>query len=253
MNTDDLRAIVVDDEPLARNELRFLLDQCGGIEVVGEASDATEAVSLCEETHPEVAFLDLRMPGPDGIALAEALLAKHPELSVVVISAHDDGALRAFEAQVLDYLLKPVRLERLQAALERARAVQRGSARPGRRSEHPAGETLDRLAVRRKGGYVVVEINDVIFFEVRDELVWAVTPDDRFALDLTLSALAEKLPEDQFFRSHRGALVRIDRIRSIEPVGAGTYQLVMDHPESLKVPLARERVKLLRERIPFAG
>lgn len=252
MTDEDLRAIVVDDEPLARDELRFLLDQCGGIEVVGEAQNAGEAVTLCAKVEPEIAFVDLRMPGPDGIALAEALLAKHPDLSVVVISAHDDGALRAFEARVLDYLLKPVRLERLQATLERVRAARRDAATPDEASSDPA-EPLDRLAVRRKGAYVVVEIDDVIFFEVRDELVWAVTTEDRFALDLTLTAVTERLPEELFFRSHRGALVRLDRIRGLEPVGAGTYQLVMDHPESLKVPLARERVKLLRERIPFAG
>ena len=253
MNEGELRAIVVDDEPLARDELRFLLDQCGGVEVVGEAQNAAEAVTLCAETSPDVAFLDLRMPGPDGIALAEALLAKHPDLSVIVISAHDDGALRAFEARVLDYLLKPVRLERLQTTLERVLSSRGECLAPAESSPQEPAEPLDRLAVRRKGAYIVVEIEDVIFFEVRDELVWAVTAEDRFALDLTLAAVTERLPEELFFRSHRGALVRLDRIRALEPVGAGTYQLVMDHPESLKVPLARERVKLLRERIPFAG
>ena len=116
-----IRAVVVDDEPLARDELRFMLGQCEGVEVVGEARNATEAQSLCEQQDPDVAFLDLRMPGPDGVALAESLMARSPDLQVVIVSAHDEGALRAFEARVADYLLKPVRLDRLRQAVERVR------------------------------------------------------------------------------------------------------------------------------------
>jgi DNA-binding LytR/AlgR family response regulator len=255
-NLETLRVLVVDDEPLARDELRFLLEQCEGVEVVGEARGAAEALVACDELRPDLAFLDLRMPGPDGISLAQAVRDRHPEIAVVVVSAHDDGALRAFEAQVLDYLLKPVRLERLRDSLGRARG-RRGSPESSRPpADEPsgdAGEPLDRLAVRRKGVYVVVDIAQVVYFEVKDELVWANTADDRYALDLTLTALERRLPEDQFFRSHRGVLVRLTAIKNIEPAGSGTYELVLDHPEAPRVPLARERVRLLRERIPFAG
>ncbi len=240
-----IRAIVVDDEPLARDELRFLLGQCEGVEVVGEARNATGAQGLCDEEQPDVAFLDLRMPGPDGVALAETLMASHPDLKVVIVSAHDEGALRAFEARVADYLLKPVRLERLRQAVERVRAGSQGTG--------SSQEPLDRIAVRRKDAYVVLELNDVIYFEVKDELVWAITEEDRFAIDKTLANLEDELDTEAFFRSHRGFIVRFDRIRAIEPTGAGTYQLLLDHPEEPKIPLARERAKKLRERIPFSG
>ena len=240
-----IRAIVVDDEPLARDELRFMLGQCEDIEVVGEARNAPEAQGLCEQEQPDVAFLDLRMPGPDGVALAETLMANHPELKVVIVSAHDEGALRAFEARVADYLLKPVRLDRLRQAVERVRGE------PGATGN--GHERLERIAVRRKDAYVVVELGDVIYFEVKDELVWAVTADDRFAIDKTLATLEGELDAEAFFRSHRGFIVRYDRIRAIEPTGAGTYQLLLDHPEEPKIPLARERAKKLRERIPFSG
>lgn len=243
--TETIRAVVVDDEPLARDELTFLLDECGGVKVVGSARDAAGALELCAAEQPHVAFVDLRMPGPDGIALAEALRGRLPELSVVVVSAHDDGAIRAYEADVVDYLLKPVRLDRLRSTVERVR----GRGTPDTTKE---GDLLTRLAVRRKGAYVVVDVADVIYFEVRDELVWAVTKDDRFALDLTLSAVEGRMPEG-FFRSHRGVLVRLEKIRSIEPSGAGKFALLLDHPDEVRVPLARERVKLLREQIPFAG
>lgn len=238
-----LRAVVVDDEPLARDELSFLLGQLD-VEVVGEASNAKSALEVVDAASPHVAFVDLRMPGPDGIALAEAVRQRHPEVKIVVVSAHDDGALRAYEAEVLDYLLKPVRLERLKATLERVRATVKPS---------PGEERLDRLAVRRKGGYVVVDIDDVVYFHVRDELVWAVTEDDSYALDLTLAAVARRVPEGEFFRSHRSSLVRLSRIKSLEPSGTGTYEIILDHPEAPRVPLARERVRQLRALIPFAG
>jgi DNA-binding LytR/AlgR family response regulator len=230
--TRTIQAIIVDDEPMARDELAFMLAQCGDVVVTGEAGDATEALSLIDADAPDIAFVDLRMPGPDGIAL---------------VSAHDDGAVRAFEARVLDYLLKPVRLDRLKATLTRAR-----EALPIR-DDGADDAQLDRLAVRRKGAYVVVDLASVVYFEVEDELSWAVTDDDRYALDLPLTALAKRLSPTEFFRSHRAVLVRIDKIRSIEPTGAGTYELVLDHPKSPRVPLARERVRSLRERIPFAG
>ena len=238
-----IRAIVVDDEPLARDELRFMLGQCEDIEVVGEARNAPEAQTLCDVEQPDVAFLDLRMPGPDGVALAETLMANHPELRVVIVSAHDEGALRAFEARVADYLLKPVRLERLKQAVERVRGDSASSSH----------ERLERIAVRRKDAYVVLELDRVVYFEVKDELVWAVTEEDRFAIDKTLAMLEEELDPEAFFRSHRGFIVRYDRIRAIEPTGAGTFQLLLDHPDEPKVPLARERAKKLRERIPFSG
>lgn len=244
MSKEALKAVVVDDEPLARDELGFLLGQLD-VEVVGEAANAKQALELVDEAQPHVTFVDLRMPGPDGIALAEALRARQPQMCVVVVSAHDDGALRAYEAEVLDYLLKPVRLERLKATLERVRS----KLEPGVGGDEP----LDRLAVRRKGGYVVVDIEDVIYFQVRDELVWAITADDAYALDLTLATVERRVPKGDFFRSHRACLVRLSKIKTLEPSGTGTYELVLDHPEMPRVPLARERVRHLRALIPFAG
>lgn len=251
---DRLRALVVDDEPLARDELVFLLGELG-VEVVAQAASSAQALSAFQESRPDVVFVDLRMPGPDGLALAEALHARAPETPIVVVSAHDEGALRGFEVGVVDYVLKPARLDRLRRALERVRA-RRSPSSPGTASPSSPppthGALLTRLAVRRKNAYVVVDVEEVVYLEMKDELVWAVTKDDRFALDLTLSNLEDRLPPE-FFRSHRGYIVRVDRIVAIEPAGAGTFDLVMDHPAKPKIPLARERARILRERIPIAG
>jgi DNA-binding LytR/AlgR family response regulator len=244
-----LRALVVDDEPLARDELAFLLSEVGDVEVVGQADGATRALELAETLAPDVVFVDLRMPGPDGLALAEAIAARWPDMPVVVVSAHDEGALRGFEVGVVDYLLKPARLERVKKAVDRVRERLAGGADAASLGEAP----LTRLAIRRKGAFVVVDIGDVAWFEMKDELVWAVTDGDRFALDLTLSAIEQRVPTGVFFRSHRGYLVRLDRIRTLEPSGAGTFDMLLAHPDKPRVPLARERARVLRDLIPIAG
>jgi two-component system response regulator LytT len=238
-----LRALVVDDEPLARDELTFLLQQCDGIEVVGETGCPLEAERLCDDGRPQIAFIDLRMPRLDGLALADLLRDKHPELAIVIVSAYDDGALRGFEARVTDYLLKPVGLKRLRQALQRVTAARPEPILDPKR--------LERFAVRRKGWYVVVEVRDVVYFEARGEFVWAVTEMDRFAIDRTLISLADQLDNKVFFQSHRSCIVRLDRIRRIEPTGARTFFLRLDHPNDPTVPLARDRASKLRERIPF--
>lgn len=240
-----LRALVVDDEPLARDELAFLLGQCGGVEVVGEADSAKQALLLAAEHAPDVAFVDLRMPGPDGIALAEALRERAPSTRVIVVSAHDEGAVRAFEASVSDYLLKPVRLERLKQTLERLGPAM--SAAPS-----GAEAPLDRIAVKRKGVLLVVPVADVVYFEMRDDLVWAVTEGDRFALDMPLGEV-EARAGSAFFRSHRSCLVRLEAIKAIEPSPGGGADLVLRHPSEPRLPLARERARALRDLIPVVG
>lgn len=247
-----IRVMVVDDEPLARDELKFLLGQVGGVEVVAEAKSAPDALERLPEEPLDAVFVDLRMPGPDGLSLAEALLAKEKHLAVVVVSAHDEGALRGYEVGVVDYVLKPARLARVKTAVERIRARLAKVEADGVAGENAGDATLSRLAVRRRGQFVVLDVKDVIWFEMKDELVWAVTATDRFALDLTLGAVEARLPPG-FFRSHRGYLVRLDKIAAMEPSGAGTYEMILHHPDKPRVPLARERARALREIIPIAG
>ena len=134
----DLRALVVDDEPLARDELCFMLGEVGATVVVGQAGESSQALALLEELEPDAVFVDLRMPGPDGLALAEAIMARRPGTPVVVVSAHDEGALRAFEVGVTDYLLKPARLDRVKKAIERVR--------------ERLGDTLDDAELSDQGG-----------------------------------------------------------------------------------------------------
>ncbi|MCA9601092.1 MAG: LytTR family transcriptional regulator [Myxococcales bacterium] len=134
-----------------------------------------------------------------------------------------------------------MRLERLAQALDRVRQHARSDA-----------PKLDRLAVRRKGALVVVDVGQVLYFEVKDELVWAITRDDRYALDMSLTEIESRVGPE-FFRSHRSVLVRVSAIAAIEPTGAGASDIVIDHPEAPRVSLARERTKALKEIIPVLG
>lgn len=138
---------------------------------------------------------------------------------------------------------RAMRLEQLRQTLDRVSA--------GHSDPVPEPVLLERFAVRRRNAYVVVALGDVVYFEARDEFVWAVTTEDRFAIDRTLTTLAEQLDSTDFFQSHRSCIVRLDRIRMIEPAGARTFRMLLDHPEEPRVPLARDRVGKLRERIPF--
>lgn len=239
-----LRAIIVDDEPVARDELAFLLRQCEGMEIVGAVRSAAEALTLCDDERPEVAFVDLRMPGLDGVAFAQRLRNEHPDIDVVIVSGHREGAIRAFEAQVSDYLLKPVRLERLRRSLSSIASARRRTAF-GPRS------ALERIAAKRKGAYLVVEVAEIVYFQAKNQLIWAVTGTDRLAVEWTLATLGKQLDPEVFFQSHRSCIVRVDRIRKIEPTGARRFDLLLDHPEHPRVPLARDRVDELRSRIPF--
>jgi DNA-binding LytR/AlgR family response regulator len=238
-----LRAIIVDREPLGRDNLSFLLEQCEHVDVVAKAGCAAEARRLCDEHQPQVAFIDLGMPELDGITLATQLRRQLPKLDVIIVSAHEQAALRGFDTRVTDYLLKPVRLRRLYQALDRV-----SMPTP---PDHTERTTLLGFAVRRKDLFLVVELRAIVYFEVRDGLVWAVTERDRFALDTRLTALWQRLDDKDFFQSHRRCIVRIDRIRKIEPIGARTFRLLLDHPDDPRVPLARDRTSKLRERIPF--
>ncbi|MFW6058311.1 MAG: LytR/AlgR family response regulator transcription factor [Persicimonas sp.] len=254
-----MKALIVDDEKPAREELSWLLEQCSGVEVTAQAPSAEKAREFIEagevEQGPEdrldVVFLDIDMPGVDGMRLAE-LLRERPEEQrplVIFVTAYDEHAVDAFEVDAVDYLLKPVRLERLQKAITRAKS--RLEARAAAPAE--ASRALDRISVEDRGVYRVVPVGDILYFEAEDGIVVAATKDERFITDFSLKFLEENLSEETFFRSHRSYIVRLDAIESIAPWGAGTYRLILSRDEDLGVPLSRSRAAELKSRIPWSA
>ncbi len=260
-----LRTLIVDDEPLARARTRRLLDEIGGAIVVGEAGSVDEAARVAAETAPDLVLLDIQMPGEEGFALLPRLA---PGTAVVFVTAFDHYAVRAFEAEAVDYLLKPFRAERLADALAR---VRRDRARPEELSQRleqllatlgdragapgasPAGgghePALDRLTVRVGTRQVILRSEEILWFGAEEKLVFAATAKDRHYVNFTLDQLERRLDAARFVRVHRSAIVNLDFAAALRPGFAGTYALTLRDEARTEVPVARARARALRERL----
>lgn len=259
-----MKVFIVDDEQPAREELRWLLDQCDGVEVAGEAASADEARSELNalDDPPDVLFLDIDMPGVDGIRFAECLGELAPEPLTIFVTAYEEYAVDAFDLNAIDYLLKPVRLERLKESIARARVRLEDRREPDddRETDASAPTPLTRISVETDDGYRVIDVDDILFFESEDGNVTVETTTDRFETDFSLKFLESRLPSEAFYRCHRSFIVRLDAIENIVPAGAGTYRLYLsddeetsDRSEQPSAPLARSRADELKKRIPWSA
>lgn len=205
-----LRALIVDDEALARSRLRTLLGDCRlpAALVEGEAANATQAVELLRRQAYDLALLDIHMPGADGLALAQTLRTLPHPPALVFVTAHAEHAVQAFELEAVDYLTKPVRLERLQQALQKAERLlrSRGDAPPD------AGEVL---LIQERGRTERVPLGEVLYFKAELKYITVRTAARTHILDGALSELEEKYG-DRFLRIHRNALVARRAVRAIE-------------------------------------
>jgi len=254
MSPAALRVVIVDDEPLARARARRLAGDAGGVEVVGEAGSAPEAREVIAATRPDLLLLDIQMPGEDGFALLRSL-PQRP--AVVFVTAFDHYAVRAFEENAVDYLLKPFRVERLAAALERAR---RDLERPEELSKRIAtllggierattSPYLERFTVRVGVRQLILKADEVLWFGAEDKLVFAATATDRHYVNFTLDQLERKLDPRRFTRVHRSAIANLDHAVSLRPAFAGTWRLQLDDPARTEIPVSRARGRQLRERL----
>jgi DNA-binding LytR/AlgR family response regulator len=245
--TRKLKVFLVEDEPAARAELRYLVEQTEGVEIVGEAGDADTAAEEVLDLEPDVCFVDIQIPGGGGLGLAARLTAALPRLHVVFATAFAEHAARAFELAATDYVLKPFAEERVRGALERVRA-RVAEEQAGRAAAQP----LERLAVERARRTYVIDLEEALYFGTDGGLVYVQTRGgERFGCNATLTELEDQLDPRKFFRCHREYIVNLTRVREIIPQAAGTYRLVLDDETKREVPVARTRVHGLRERLPW--
>jgi len=207
-----LRALIVDDEALARARLRTLLGDCRepAASVEGEAANATQAIELLRRQAFDVALLDINMPGADGLTLAQALRTLPQPPALVFVTAHAEHAVQAFELEATDYLTKPVRLERLQQALQKVERRQRSS-----RQDTEAAAPEEVLLIQERGRTERVPLAEVLYFKAELKYVTVRTAAKTYILDGALSELEEKYPT-QFMRVHRNALVARRAVRALE-------------------------------------
>ncbi|MEZ5315949.1 MAG: response regulator [Vicinamibacterales bacterium] len=260
MSPPVLRALVVDDEQLARDELCFLLGQVGDIDVVGQAADGIEALRLAGELRPDLMFLDVQMPGLTGFEVARRMVEAGVLPQLVFITAYDQYAIEAFAVNAVDYLLKPVDVDRLEQTIERVRRR--------RQTEQPASMSLsaedlqrvirdavqgrqerrDQLAVRVGDKFVLVQADEVVHASLVDEsILVATTTMSGTSNYRTLDELQSRLDPDVFWRVHRSHLVNITRIKEIVPWFSRNYLLRMKDAKATEIPVSRAQTKRLRE------
>ena len=230
-----LRTLIVDDEPIARQVLRDELAAFSDVEISGEAANGNDALGEIGRLKPDLVFLDLEMPGMGGFEVIRHL----PEGAlpiVVIVPAYDQHAIRAFDAGALDYLLKPVSRERLEKALDRARALRGKSREVAESLAHlsegvePPGTPRGRKVVGRAGAeYYLLDLDDVLAFQAEREIVWILTARQRYMATQTLRNVDERLRGSVFQRVHRNALVNINHVRKMSPMSSQRWLLTLSN------------------------
>src|SRR5258706_2016908 len=264
----DLRAVLVDDEQLARDELGYLLGEVGGVEVIGQAGNGVEALTTIDRLRPDVVFLDVQMPGLTGFEVARRLLDAHAASHIVFVTAYDQHAIEAFEVNAVDYLLKPVDQSRLEVAVERARrrvATDRTLAHVPRSAGGPPSiinadiekivemvaerqSRRERLAIKIGDRFMLVKAEEIVYASLADEGITVVTNQHAGTSNYrTLDELHERLEPTGFSRLHRSHLVNINKIKEIVPWFSRNYILRMKDAKSTEIPVSRMQTRRLRE------
>jgi two-component system response regulator LytT len=276
-----LSALIIDDEQLARDELKYLLDSVGGVEVVAQGTNGIEAVDLIEEHHPDLVFLDVQMPGLDGFAVIKQLKDRHQAGApthpgdepaalpqIIFATAYDQYAVRAFDVNAVDYLLKPFDRRRVEQAVERAqeraKARMAGGATPAAEAQIDAllrllnqgtgrsgpvrAHAPAKLIVQAQSRLLLVDQADICYAAIDDGTIRVVMQTfEGHSKCRTLEELLEQLDPAVFWRAHRGFVVNINHIREVVPWFKSTYQLRMNDKQQTEIPVSRSQTRRLRE------
>jgi two-component system LytT family response regulator/two-component system response regulator LytT len=280
----NLTALIIDDEQLARDELRFLLDSVGGVDVVAQGTNGIEGVELIEEHRPDLVFLDVQMPGLDGFAVIQRVMERNrlrgggaePLPQIIFATAYDQYAVRAFDVNAVDYLLKPFDQARVEQAVTRARnridaAGANGAGTNGQgtgvQGESPIESQLEallkllnrpqgsgrgaqpaKLIVQAQSRLLLIDQADICFAAIDEGVIRVVTQTfEGQSKCRTLEELLELLDSAVFWRAHRGFVVNIDHIREVVPWFKSSYQLRMNDKRQTEIPVSRAQTKRLRE------
>ena len=269
-----ISALIIDDEQLARDELKYLLDSVGGVDVVAQGTNGIEAVDLIAEHHPDLVFLDVQMPGLDGFAVIKRLkelseqkartrpgTEEEPLPQIVFATAYDQYAVRAFDVNAVDYLLKPFDRTRVEQAVERARGrLSEGNA-PAAESQidallrllnrpqaAPRSPQPAKLIVQAQSRLLLVDQGEICYAAIDDGIIRVVTQSfEGHSKCRTLEELLEQLDPALFWRAHRGFVVNINHIREVVPWFKSSYQLRMDDKQQTEIPVSRSQTRRLRE------
>jgi len=267
-----ITALIIDDEQLARDELRYLLDTTGSVDVLAQGANGVEAVELIREYQPDVVFLDVQMPGLDGFAVLKKLIEHHDPLpQIIFATAFDQYAVRAFDVNAIDYLLKPFDKDRVLQAIERARVrlqemalaegeplARAGAIRAGEikvdallrlieQQQSPRPQSA-KIVLQAQSRLLLVDQKDICFASIDDGVISVVSPTlEGQSKCRTLEELLELLDPNMFWRAHRSYVVNINHIKEVVPWFKSSYQLRMADKKQTEIPVSRAQTKRLRE------
>ncbi len=253
-----LSAVIVDDEQLARDELAYLLKDIGDVEVVAQGKNGVEAVNLIREHSPDLVFLDVQMPGLDGFGVIKKLLDKKiPLPKIVFATAFDQYAVKAFEVNAVDYLLKPFDRKRVAQSLQKAREkIEVAGASSDKfeavmRMLESQKPQTSKILLKAAGRLFLINQKDICFASIEDGVITVVTSGasgmEGQSNCRTLEELLDSLDPNLFWRAHRSFLVNINRIKEVVPWFKSSYQLRMDDKKQTEIPVSRAQTKRLRE------
>jgi two-component system, LytTR family, response regulator LytT len=250
-----LSAVIVDDEQLAREELAYLLKAAGDIEIRAEAHNGVEAVALIKEHAPDLVFLDVQMPGLDGFGVLKKLMDKRiPLPQIIFATAYDQYAVKAFEVNAVDYLLKPFDKKRVLQAVQKVRErLHSGSPADKldavvRLLESQKPQHTSKVLIKMAGRLFLADQKDICFASIEDGVISVVTSTMEGQSNCrTLEELLSSLDPKLFWRAHRSYLVNINRIKEVVPWFKSSYQLRMADKGQTEVPVSRAQTKHLRE------
>ncbi len=244
----EIRVILVDDEELARRRLRKLLGKYDEVKIVDEARNGEEAIEKIETIRPDVIFLDIQMPGLDGFDVVRRLTVKP---FIVFATAYDEYALKAFEENSVDYLLKPIEQKRLDAAMEKLRRLfdaskLKLSENVERLLSHLSYSSLARLQVKVGDKILLVDIDDVVYFEAKEKYTFLHTMDHEHIIDFTLAELEAKLDTASFIRIHRSIIINVNYIRELVKWFGGKYKVRLKDKSGTELVVSRGYVDQIR-------
>jgi two-component system, LytTR family, response regulator len=251
-----MKSLLIDDERMARLRLERLLRDQEKVEIVGEAENGLEAIAQIERLSPDLIFLDVQMPGLDGFEVLRALPPGRPLPLVIFVTGFHEYALRAFEANALAYLLKPVEVERLTEMVERAwRLYSFADERQGdgARIKHLASTVaprLEQIVARKLDRLLLLDPADIYFFYIDHGIVRAKTAHETFWVNYQLGELEEALQGVRFFRAHRSTLVNLGHVKEIRPDFRSSFALILADPDQTTIQVSERQARVLRERIP---
>jgi two-component system LytT family response regulator len=243
-----IRAVVVDDEELARQVLREYLSAHAEIELVAECANGFEAVKAVAESQPDLLFLDIQMPKLDGFEVLELIGG---DLAVIFVTAYDSHAIRAFEVHAVDYLLKPIAAERFEAALQRAKERLSGKGKHAAlppaelaAAARPPAQYLDRIPVRDGTRVSIIPVSKLDYAEAQDDYVALASDGKKHLKQQTISSLEAALDPSRFLRVHRSYIVNLERVARVEPYGKDSYVAVLSN--ATQIPVSRAGYARLR-------